>query len=377
MLNSLLMTIYDTPLQPGEWDGLTKKLADFFEAEKCSVVHLDVKAGSSVIIGRTASKEDEWAQAYQRYYHTLDLWSQAGRIRNIVGRAVTGQELVPDREILRSEFYNDWGRHSGSFNILGGRVPSGDGAYRTISMHRSYGTEAYGRSDTRKLDILLPHLERSAQIEQRLSMAQLGRNLALEALNNLSIGMMLVAVDGQIRFCNAVAEKFLSGSHGLGLRHGRLRAKNERANALLQWAIEGCCRTSAGKSSVSGGPLFLPAGETRRLSLLVTPAPSPLSYGKPEPLAAIFIGQPGGDRHRVAQAALADIYSLTRAEAALAAALLSGDSLAEYAERSGVSIHTVRTQMKHILAKSGFGGQADLIRDVLSDPILRMFAEKI
>jgi len=58
-------------------------------------------------------------------------------------------------------------------------------------------------------------------------------------------------------------------------------------------------------------------------------------------------------------------YRLTGAEAALAAALADGSRLSEYAGKRGVSMSTVRTQLKQCFRKTATSRQADLIRLIL------------
>lgn len=65
---------------------------------------------------------------------------------------------------------------------------------------------------------------------------------------------------------------------------------------------------------------------------------------------------------RIEQSVLCELYDFTRAEASVAAALLEGLSLAEIAERRGVTRETIRFQLKQVLAKTGSRSQADFIR---------------
>ncbi|MBI3513246.1 MAG: helix-turn-helix transcriptional regulator, partial [Proteobacteria bacterium] len=61
-------------------------------------------------------------------------------------------------------------------------------------------------------------------------------------------------------------------------------------------------------------------------------------------------------------------FGLTQAETALAHALLDGKRLAEIATERGVSIETVRTQLRALFRKTGVSRQADLMRLLLAVP---------
>jgi DNA-binding CsgD family transcriptional regulator len=59
-------------------------------------------------------------------------------------------------------------------------------------------------------------------------------------------------------------------------------------------------------------------------------------------------------------------FKLTPAEAALARELLQGDGISAAAGRLGVAEATARTQLRSVLAKTGTGRQAELVRLVLN-----------
>jgi DNA-binding CsgD family transcriptional regulator len=65
---------------------------------------------------------------------------------------------------------------------------------------------------------------------------------------------------------------------------------------------------------------------------------------------------------------LGRLYGLTPAEVRLAEAIVGGDRPAEAAKRFGVTLGTVRNQLKAVFAKTGARNQADLVRLALTGP---------
>lgn len=61
------------------------------------------------------------------------------------------------------------------------------------------------------------------------------------------------------------------------------------------------------------------------------------------------------------------IYRFTPAELQLASALISGRSASEYAAFRGVSVNTVRCQIRSLLEKTGLNRQTDLIRLLIAN----------
>ncbi len=66
---------------------------------------------------------------------------------------------------------------------------------------------------------------------------------------------------------------------------------------------------------------------------------------------------------------VAACYDLTPAEAKVAVAVAQGQSAAHIAERHRVSIHTVRTQLKSAMGKTGTSRQTELVSLLASMPM--------
>lgn len=82
------------------------------------------------------------------------------------------------------------------------------------------------------------------------------------------------------------------------------------------------------------------------------------------PVVMMFIFEPRRDIE-VSSSVVVRNYGLTKAEARLTLALVNGMTVTEYAEANGTSIHTVYSQVKCVLAKTGVRRQAELVRLVL------------
>jgi DNA-binding CsgD family transcriptional regulator len=102
------------------------------------------------------------------------------------------------------------------------------------------------------------------------------------------------------------------------------------------------------------------------LSLLVIPVRSQPSWlAAQQPCAMIFVTDPETIADPEASY-LQRQFKLTPAEAALTRELLQGDGVGAAAGRIGIAEATARTQLRSVLAKTGAGRQAELIRLVLN-----------
>jgi DNA-binding CsgD family transcriptional regulator len=223
---------------------------------------------------------------------------------------------------------------------------------------------------------LLPHIRRAVQMHRQLHAAELQRDGLARALETLAVGAILATADGRILFANRGAEAILRRGRGLGVVGGRLCAESTMLRERLLAMIRQAALTGADQGKHAGGALALPRRGEQPLSLLVCPLPlRHVEFGRSAPTALIFLAAP--DRNTATSGeVLCRLYGLTPAEARLLDALLAGTSVNGYAELVGVSAATARTQLRALFAKTGTSRQADLVRVVLTNPIVRLAAKE-
>ena len=111
-----------------------------------------------------------------------------------------------------------------------------------------------------------------------------------------------------------------------------------------------------------------PSGK-RAFPVLVTPLlegePGDVTEGA---VVSVLLGDSDA-RQAIAPEVLQTFYDLTPAEAELVGLLAEGVSLEEAAKRRGVTINTVRSQLKNVFAKTDTNRQGELIRLVLTGSV--------
>lgn len=121
---------------------------------------------------------------------------------------------------------------------------------------------------------------------------------------------------------------------------------------------------------MTGGSLALPNAMGQAWQVFVVPLRrAALSLGNDEPCALVVVADPNSTATLDADQ-LRSLFALTAAEARLASALGSGSSLEAYAEQQGLSINTVRSQLRAVLHRTGTHRQADLMRLLNAAPRL-------
>jgi DNA-binding CsgD family transcriptional regulator len=82
-------------------------------------------------------------------------------------------------------------------------------------------------------------------------------------------------------------------------------------------------------------------------------------------------------RADVPERAIAKMFGLAPAQARLVAALVAGETMADYGDAVGISINTAKTQMRQIFLKTSVNRQADPIRAVAANPLVKLERDRV
>ncbi|MEN8195653.1 MAG: PAS domain S-box protein [Pseudomonadota bacterium] len=191
------------------------------------------------------------------------------------------------------------------------------------------------------------------------------RRQAEETLNLLSTGMALVDRDCRLLLANRSASRLLDSGDGLALSHGRITAARREQVDHLRDLVDGVCTGVGVEEDEGAGVMTIDRGDSvRPLSIKVAPVQLNSSDDGSK-VAAVFI-RDLEIRQSVPPEVVAKLFGLTFAEARVVAELVKGKRPQEVAEDLGVSLNTVRNQLKQIFSKTNTGRQSELISLVLS-----------
>lgn len=200
---------------------------------------------------------------------------------------------------------------------------------------------------------------RATRLRVRVGALRLGERAS--TYDRMRIGMVIADAQARLLYVNETADAILSAPEsGLDARRGVLEAG--RLTLTLRRLIAEAAAKSDGRQGL-GGYLAVPAADGMRRSLAVTVAPMPDAgrYGLATVRAATVFIQPfEADLPSDFQARMMMLFGLTKREAEIAAALASGLSMQDAAETYRVSIHTARSHLAQLFAKTGTRQQSQL-----------------
>jgi DNA-binding CsgD family transcriptional regulator len=208
-------------------------------------------------------------------------------------------------------------------------------------------------------------LSKAAQLHAELRELGWKSAAALRALDQVAAGVIISDGECRVVEMNRAAEDILRRDDGLMVRDGKLGAYRVFEHDKLARFI---AHAALGKTATAIGRMLVRTRSGRvAYSLAVAPLGVELALYE-RPLAIILVGDPLA--RTLTETDLIEFFGLSPAESRVAAALLAGKKVRQIAVELDVQITTVRTQLSSIFQKVGAKNQADLIRMLLSVPVL-------
>ncbi|MDF3833534.1 LuxR C-terminal-related transcriptional regulator [Cupriavidus basilensis] len=304
---------------------------------------------------------DSIVTIYEAHYGALDPRRELVQ-RAPAGALVACQDHITDRDVARSEFYQDFQLPtSGHRYLMGTRLPRPGGSETLLGLLRDKGRKPYIDADRKTAVSLIPHLHRAINLWQDAKDLHRDAALGTELMEQLGLAVFALDKDGRPVFSNQAGEALLKAGTALRLRHGRLVAPHASDNDALLGAILRVARSRRGESLALRNATG--ASHDLFMSIAAIPGQTLVTFGS---ASVLITARPRGNGPPVTARQLQQAFGLTPAEAAVAEALIEGTSPEDYADTKGVSPNTVRCQVRAILAKTDARSQVKAVSTMLS-----------
>ncbi len=369
----LIALIYEGTLELQPWQSALPALREALDAQVASlvlrppsendrgVILNSVRPNSKSNVVPLSDQEDWQATAYREQFFSLDPF-----VNLPLDKVVTLEDILPDTELVKSDYYLHYLQPVDLFRILGVDTAEPGGMLARLRFSRRQNEPRFERHERDLIEWITPHLRRAIQIYATLNRTTSERDLYAGAVDQLSVATIVLDEQARLLNTNALAKALLEQGDGLSLKGKCLHIDGRDINKELQQALSAIIKAHQRGETAVVRALRIPRPSGRSdLGLVVRPAPtSEWSEGQSSPCAAVFISDP--DLHEsTSKHALGELFELTPAEANLAILLARGLSLAEVSQTQNISQHTARAQLKSIFAKTGVSRQAELVRLVL------------
>lgn len=306
---------------------------------------------------------------YLNHYKQLDpRWSLMTGAP--MGQVMTCAQYFDDRFVSRNEFFQKFLLPRGRRHTMVAHLYRDERFNFYATFYHAVGRESFSADQVERAQALVPHLQRVARLLVQHEGAGVLAELGEGGLDALDQGVLALDARGEILFANQRARALQREgrwlvSHGLRVRPavGAPAALDDVVTRVIATGVPDGLVLRRADSTASPWcgvtVLRLPAGCDQHLTALY-----------PRACALVLVNVPNAQRC-VTATQLMQMFGLTQAEARLAQALTRGQSVDVYAQEQGVSLPTVRSQVRSVLHKTEAGRQQDLVRMLASLPSAR------
>jgi len=365
LIESIYSAVQDATLWPVILDGIG-------EAASCEQTLLfatlsDTQVPDALYNSKT---DPEVVHSFVRYYASVNVLAEPCDRMFPDGVVRYSHWAVPDKEFENSEFYCDFFRPRQMHYSFGLKVPIEGRPAAYLSCQRSKSKGPFSEREGVILQTLLPHLQRAFMLHLQLTQMQSGMMALGAALDSYEHTVFGFDRAGKIVLSNRRAEELVRFADGLFVSGGDLGASFPEQNRRLQKALSEAVATGAGLGLASGTSLLIDRKSGKNpLRLTVTPFISRLPGTSMQLAALVFVSDPMA-QPQSRGTVLRALYALTPTETRVADLLLQGLEVREVGTALGMSLETARFHTKRVLHKTGARRQTELIKLMLSLPLI-------
>ena len=373
LLSDLLHLVYAGSAEPARWHEAVAGIAKAMRAVQVLLFTPYVGPAHGGFFYPWGIQERDLV-LYGTKYIDHDLWAKSAQRKGLMqeGMVAFDHELVPQDELLASIYYREFLSPMGVARLCSGVVFAGaPGLPATVlSVYRGLNDEPFGHKDRDLMHLLMPHLSRSLGLMHRLGAVRHQAASLRAALDRLNVGVLLLNQDLGVTYSNAAAGRVLSRDDGLSVGAGQKLTARGRAQGkayqLEQWLTELVDTPALERGA------FADTFEVSRSSNQSSYSVQCCPLESTDPLVnvdgahhIVFITDPKA-LELPDPSQLSALLGVTPAEAKVSRALVLSGNYTEVATGLGVSVDTVRSQVKAIYAKTRVNNKAALTRLVLS-----------
>jgi DNA-binding CsgD family transcriptional regulator/PAS domain-containing protein len=367
-LLGIVSGFYDASMDGRLWPPILKLLADALHARSCAIASHDYETNNGRL-EHSLNIDADYVESYEGRYAARDAWLHQEEYFRSPGAVWSSQQIVPYDDLVTTDYYRDWLAPQDLLHHLFGVLDRRGSVVTYLVFGRSESAEPFAEREVALLRDLLPKLQRGFRAGQAFRRAQDIQRVAMEALDAMPMGIVLLTGTGGVIGANQNARRIIDDGQVLSIAEGGLWVDwGWRKLRFRDLISRGGGRER--RNRVEEVPAFsVPrAAGQKPLSVVVVPVREenePLV--EDTPAAIVFLGDP--DRPvEIDPAQLCQIYGLSRAESRVVALLARGYRLDQVAEALGVAYETVRKHLKQVFGKTGTDRQAELVRLLVTGP---------
>lgn len=359
LFDVLVTQIYAAAAGRLPWEQPLRATADAIDAFAVQIIAFNKSQGGVSFSHYGGYAPPESHLGYIRHYHRIDPRTPALLRQTQLDRWAHCHEIVSEEQVANDPFYQDFLIPFGARWVSGVKLMEDEQIIIVLAVLRGVGRQPLEPAVLRWLDRLRGHLSEAVAIYRHVAALQRQASGGQALLDLLPHPMLLIDASRGLRHLNAAARQELKRARCVLDRSGLLGCRRASDDALLSAAMNELFRGEPGarrylriRHADSDEPVGLCLSRLEPEQVMGAFGPLPqalvLIHDTARPMAPdpFLIGE---------------VFELSPAEAQVAVRLVEGQDVETIAAERGVSVGTVRTQVRSLLDKTGTHRQVDLV----------------
>jgi DNA-binding CsgD family transcriptional regulator len=361
---SFVDRLYEALLPPSSWPIFVERLAELMSCSGGQYLCLEQETGNllcSFFVGYPTDINISYLDYWSRHDPRL---AQAFRFDE--SPCVCHHKSSSKRTSRDICFHCGFLAPSGIKHMMALTGDTYRGIRPVATLFRGADQPPIGRLESAILERLRPHLVRIMKIHLEYQFHGQRIDLLEQTIHALDYPVFLLEGLGRVAFCNRSAEQWLTVSSHFCVKDGELKARDIDQQVRLARSL----RQALSERRRNMLSLRCP-GRSKPWQVTFFPLTVQRECPTRTQSACLVIVVDPQARASVTVEDLQSLFGLTSATSRVAIGLAEGKTLQEIATENGVSINTIRSQIRHVMDKTGSHRQAELVSVVTSLPRLR------
>jgi len=290
-------------------------------------------------------------QSYNSEFASFDPF-HGDIMHSAISRVVHDKREVDQAFIAQSIWFQEFYRRHQIQSMIALPLFENGNLAGSFNIQRSVGQGDFSDQEVLVLNQIMPHLVRASQISTKMNALRRSAEYSNTVLNTLTLPVLLLEEDGRVVLVNQAAEKLIQRESSLGLRQNRFSVINNGTLVNLKLS-----------SRITN--IIIQRGDGRkplRMTTLPLAPRSILNASWQRPMYLIIFDDSELIPVSLNQL-LPTLFNMTSSEVRVCIAIgCEGFSPQECSDLFGVTINTIRTQIRGVYTKMGVKRQAELVR---------------
>ncbi len=359
-LDPLLFRIHAFSDSSGDWGDVLAMLRERMDARLATMSRHHFATGHGEVICETPASPG-FRAAYAEYA-SRNPWFLSSE-EYTAGRIVAGEDLLNNRDLVKTDFYRGLLEPHGLFHCVAGVAVRRGAVMYYVSALRGQDQPPFREREKAGLRTVLAHLSLAFENRWRLRAAGDLLKVMMGVVDRHPHPCLLVEPDGRIVYGNRCATPQAMPEVGLCVDGTMLAAALAIDRPALRQAIRQVAARGASAPEHATRAVTLSVSGSNHPSVVSIDAAGRVFDAASGDLAELVLvtARTPALGHDFRTCTLVRDYGLSPAQARVGVMIVTGHSLAETARKLHVSDNTVRSHLKQVFQKTNTHGQMELV----------------